>query len=104
MKSTNGARVVPWPSLQARDETLLARCIGLIDGCTRWRHGRREAVLLQEVDAGARAPILRSYLAVAPGARAHLRVDPHAPLEEFDRIAGQYPVFRIAPDTSERRI
>lgn len=68
------------------------------------RHGRREALLLEEVDAGARAPILRSYLAVAPGARAHLRVDPHAPLEEFDRIAGQYPVFRITPDTSERRI
>ncbi|OLT01354.1 hypothetical protein BJF90_32370 [Pseudonocardia sp. CNS-004] len=38
------------------------------------RHGRREAVRLLEVDAGARAPILRRYLAVAPGARAHLPV------------------------------
>jgi len=68
------------------------------------RHGRREAVLLEEVAAGARAPILRRYLAVAPGARAHLRVDPQAPLEEFDRIAGQFPVFRITPATSERRM
>ncbi|HEY5990269.1 MAG TPA: hypothetical protein VIV12_28370 [Streptosporangiaceae bacterium] len=36
------------------------------------RHGRREAVRLEEVDPAARAPILRRYLAVAPGARAHL--------------------------------
>ncbi|MBK5248534.1 MAG: hypothetical protein JJE50_03730, partial [Actinomycetales bacterium] len=33
------------------------------------RRGRREDVLLEEVDPGIRAPILRRYLAVAPGAR-----------------------------------
>jgi hypothetical protein len=59
------------------------------------RHGRREAVQLDEVDPDARAPILRRYLAVAPGARPHLPVDPRAPLAEFDRIAARYPVFRI---------
>lgn len=64
------------------------------------RHGRREAVRLVEVDVPERAPILRRYLAVAPGARAHLPVDQHAPLAEFERIAADYPVFRIVPRQS----
>ena len=63
------------------------------------RHGRREAVRLDEVDPGARAPILRQYLQVAPGARAHIPVDRHAPLEEFERIAARYPVFLVGADS-----
>ena len=59
------------------------------------RHGRRENVRLEEVDPSRRAAILQRYLQLAPGARAHFRVDRRAPLTEFDRIAGQYPVFRI---------
>src|SRR6266498_2439986 len=59
------------------------------------RHGRREAVRLDEVEPGARAPILRRYLALAPGARAHIPVDRLAPLEELDRVAAQIPVFRV---------
>jgi len=59
------------------------------------RHGRREAVLLEEVDAGARPAILRRYLALAPGARPHIPVDRHAPLEAFEQIAPRFPVFRI---------
>jgi deazaflavin-dependent oxidoreductase (nitroreductase family) len=63
------------------------------------RYGRREAVRLDEVDLGARAPILRQYLEVAPGARAHIPVDRHAPLEEFERIAARYPVFLVGADS-----
>jgi hypothetical protein len=59
------------------------------------RRGGREEVRLEEVEPGDRAPILRRYLAAAPGARPHIPVDRHAPLEEFERIAGQFPVFRI---------
>jgi hypothetical protein len=59
------------------------------------RHGRREPVLLEEVSAGERAPILRRYLEVAGGARAHFPVDRRAPLSEFEAIAPQYPVFRV---------
>ena len=59
------------------------------------RHRRREPVLLVEVEPGERAPILRRYVQLAPGARGHIRVDPEAPLVEFERIAPQYPVFRI---------
>lgn len=71
-------------------------------GRAELRHGHREAVKLEEVDAGARAPILRRYLAVAPGARAHLPLDRQAPLEDFDRIAVRYPVFRITADTDDQ--
>lgn len=61
------------------------------------RHGRSEPVLLVEVDPEDRAPILRRYLQLAPGARGHIGVDPEAPLVEFERIAPQYPVFRVEP-------
>lgn len=54
-----------------------------------------EPVLLVEVDPAVRAPILRRYLAVAPGARPHVPVDPRAPLADFERVAGRFPVFRI---------
>jgi hypothetical protein len=45
------------------------------DGRAVLRHGRREGVHLEEVDPSVRAPILRRYLQVAPGARAHIPVD-----------------------------
>lgn len=65
------------------------------DGQAVLRHGRRESVHLQEVEPGNRAPILRRYIQVAPGARPHIPVDRTAPLNEFARIAADYPVFRI---------
>ncbi len=61
------------------------------------RRRGREKVRLVEVEPGDRAPILRRYLEVAPGARPHLPVDRHAPLAEFERIAAQFPVFQILP-------
>ena len=66
-------------------------------GRAELRHGRRERVALELVDPSERAPILRRYLALAPGARPHIPVDRHAPLDEFDRVAADYPVFRIVP-------
>jgi F420H(2)-dependent quinone reductase len=62
------------------------------------RHGRREAVRLEDVDPESRGPILRRYLQLAPGARAHIAVDPSAPLEQFNNVAANYPVFLIRPD------
>ena len=59
------------------------------------RRGSREDVTLIEVAIDDRPPILRRYLAVAPGARPHLPIDRHSPLEEFEAIAAQYPVFRV---------
>lgn len=59
------------------------------------RRRGRTRVHLVEVAPGARAPILRRYLDVAPGARPHIPVDRHAPLADFERVAGQFPVFRV---------
>ena len=67
------------------------------------RHGRKEAVILEEVEPDARAPILRRYLSCAPGARPHIPVDRRAPLEDLEKIADQIPVFRITADRSGPR-
>jgi deazaflavin-dependent oxidoreductase (nitroreductase family) len=61
------------------------------------RAGSRTPVRLEEVGAAARAPILRRYLQVAPGARPHIPVDRHAGEEAFEEIAAQFPVFRVRP-------
>jgi deazaflavin-dependent oxidoreductase (nitroreductase family) len=60
--------------------------------------GRRQAVRLEEVPELDRGPVLRRYLEIASGARAHIPVDAGAPMADFDEIAGHYPVFRIRSD------
>ncbi|MEV7266772.1 nitroreductase/quinone reductase family protein [Micromonospora aurantiaca] len=59
------------------------------------RRRRREPVRLVEVPVAQRPPILRRHLALAPGARAHVPVDRHAPLAEFAGAAAGIPVFRV---------
>ena len=58
---------------------------------------RVEQVSLVAVPPAERAPILKRYLAVAPGARPHFPVDRHAALTDFAAIAADYPVFHIVP-------
>jgi deazaflavin-dependent oxidoreductase (nitroreductase family) len=57
--------------------------------------GLRRRVLLEEVAAVDRAPILKAYLARAPGARPHIPVDRREPITKFEPISGNYPVFEI---------
>jgi hypothetical protein len=59
------------------------------------RHGINEQVQLEEVDVSKRAPILKAYLQIAPGARPHIPVSKDAPASEFEKIASQYPVFKL---------
>ena len=77
------------------DDTNWVRNVRASGGHAVLRHGDREPVMLHEVDIDQRAPILRCYLQRALGARAHIRVDRRAPVEAFEPIAAQYPVFRI---------
>jgi hypothetical protein len=65
------------------------------DGHASLRQGGREEVELVEDESDDRPAILRRYLELAPGARPFFTVDRRAPLEEFERIADQYPVFRV---------
>jgi deazaflavin-dependent oxidoreductase (nitroreductase family) len=60
------------------------------------RSGGREDVQLAEVPIHQRAPILKAYLQLAPGARPHVPVDKDAALAEFEKIAAAFPVFRLA--------
>lgn len=61
------------------------------------RRRRREPVVLEEVPVEQRAPIIKAYLKVAPGARPHVPVAQDAPVEEFAAIADRHPVFRVRP-------
>ena len=60
-------------------------------------HGTRQQVLLEPVPVAERAPIIKRYLALAPGARPHIPVDRHADLAAFEAIAADHPVYRIVP-------
>jgi deazaflavin-dependent oxidoreductase (nitroreductase family) len=66
------------------------------DGRAVLRHGRREDVTVVEDLSDERAAILRRYLELAAGARPFFSIDHRAPLSDFERIADDYPVFRIA--------
>ncbi|NUT34332.1 MAG: nitroreductase family deazaflavin-dependent oxidoreductase [Hamadaea sp.] len=59
-----------------------------------WRRSR-QAVDLVDVPVALRAPVVRRYLQLAPGARPHIPVDRRASLSAFEAMAGQIPVFRI---------
>ncbi len=60
-------------------------------------YGPTEEVVLHEVPIEQRAPILKAYLARAPGGRPHFDIAWNAPLAEFERIASRYPVFEVLP-------
>jgi F420H(2)-dependent quinone reductase len=85
------------------EDTSWVRNVRAAEGRAVLRHGDREPVTLQEIDVDGRAPILRCYLQRASGARAHIPVDPQAPVETFEQIAAQYPVFRVTADEAARR-
>jgi deazaflavin-dependent oxidoreductase (nitroreductase family) len=72
------------------------RNVRAADGRAVLRHGHREQIRLEEVAPERRGPILRHYLALAPGARAHVPVDRHAPDDELARVAAGIPVFHVA--------
>jgi hypothetical protein len=77
------------------DESPWVRNVRAAGGEAAIRHRTRQPVHLDEVPVDQRPPILKRYLAVAPGARPHIPVDPTAPLSEFEHIAADYPVFQI---------
>ena len=71
------------------------------DGCVVLRHGRhRTEVRLEELPLSRRAPVLRAWYALtawSPVPRRHFRLPRRAPLEEFERVAAEHLVFRVAP-------
>ena len=57
--------------------------------------GTRKRVHLVPVPSHERAPVLREYVRVAPSGRLHFPITVGAPLSEFEKIADDYPVYRI---------
>ncbi len=76
-------------------EVAWVRNLRAADGRALLRHGRTERVRLEEIPVEKRGPVVKAYLQRAPGARPHIPVDKDAPLEEFEAIAAQIPVFRV---------
>jgi hypothetical protein len=64
-------------------------------GKANLRHGKSEEVFLEEVGVAQRAAIIKAYLQIAPGARPHIPVNKDAPISEFEKIASEYPVFKV---------
>jgi deazaflavin-dependent oxidoreductase (nitroreductase family) len=77
------------------DNTQWVRNVRAVNGKAVLRSGGYKEVLLKEIPADQRAPILKAYLQAAPGARPHVPVDMDAPLAEFEKIAAEFPVFRL---------
>lgn len=77
------------------EDTNWVRNIRAAGGKAKLVHGRSEQVLLEEVDVRQRAPILKAYLQLAPGARPHIPISKDASVSEFVKIAAKYPVFRV---------
>jgi deazaflavin-dependent oxidoreductase (nitroreductase family) len=65
------------------------------DGQAAIKQGRRTPVRLVPVPPAERAPVLREYVRIASSGRTHVPVPVGAPLEDFEAIADQYPVYRI---------
>ena len=77
------------------DDTNWVRNVRAAGGRAFLARGRREAVRLDEVDGPARGAILRRYLACSPGAQSHIDISPTASVEHVERLAPQYPIFRV---------
>jgi hypothetical protein len=94
MTTMNGERYLV--SMLGQDANWV-RNVRASGGKARLVHGIREQVRLVELETSQRAPVLKAYLQLAPGARPHIPVDKAAPIAEFEKIAARFPVFRIAP-------
>jgi hypothetical protein len=77
------------------DNTQWVRNVRAAGGKAVLRSGRYEDVQIEELLVNQRAPLLKAYLHAAPGARPHVPVDMDAPIAEFEKIAADYPVFRV---------
>jgi len=82
------------------DDVAWVRNVRAADGRAVIRAGGREDVVLVELPPAERAPFLKAFLQIAPGARPHVPVDMDAPVADFEPIAPDYPVFRITPATA----
>jgi F420H(2)-dependent quinone reductase len=107
VRGHKSGRIVPFPVVVAdyQGERYLVSMLGQKANWVRnlradnhgvlVRGGREEVTLVEDLSDN-RAAILRRYLELAAGARPFFTIDRRAPIEDFERIVDQYPVFRVA--------
>ena len=77
------------------DNSQWVRNVRAAGGKAVLRSGGHEDVQLEEIPPEQRGTILKAYLQVAAGARPHVPVDKDASITEFEKIAAEFPVFRL---------
>lgn len=83
-----------------RGNTEWARNVIAAGGQAAIRRRKRENVKLEEIAPEQRPPIIQSYLKkTAMVTKREFGIEPDAPIEEFQKIAGRHPVFRITAAT-----
>ena len=65
------------------------------NGFARVKRWSVTPIRLTEIPTEQRAPILKAWCRVATSGRKHLPVAPDAPVQAFEAIAADYPVFRM---------
>jgi deazaflavin-dependent oxidoreductase (nitroreductase family) len=81
-----------------RGNTEWVRNVQAAGGEAFLKHGKGERVRLEEVPIDQRAPIIKVYLKkTAMVTKREFGMEPDAPIEEFEKIAGRHPVFRVVP-------
>ena len=81
-----------------RGNTEWARNVKAAGGEAILKHRKSERVRLEEVPLEQRAPIIKSYLKkTAMVTKREFGIEPDAPIEEFEKIAGRHPVLRVMP-------
>lgn len=81
-----------------RGETEWVRNVRAAGGLASLRRKAVEEVRLTEIPEAERAPIIQKYLGEnAMATKASFGIEPKAPIEEFQRIAGRHPTFLVEP-------
>ena len=79
-----------------RGNTEWVRNVKAAGGEAVLKHGKSDAVRLEELPVEQRAPLIQAYLKkTARVTKREFGIEPDAPIEEFQRIAPDHPVFRI---------
>jgi hypothetical protein len=79
-----------------RGNTEWARNVQAAGGEAVLKRRKTEKVRLEGIPVDQRAPIIKAYLKkTALVTKREFGIEPDAPMEEFERIAPDHPVFRI---------
>ena len=87
--------------VSTRGESEWVRNVRAANGQAVMKRRGTRPVRLQELPAEQRAPIIQAYLKEnASVTKGFFGIEPDAPIEDFARIAGRHPVFRIVEPES----